>query len=65
MGKEKESRGFFDLKKQFIFYASYHNDSVSLELFVRNQNSTDVTVILEISKKLILHQKIQTGNILR
>lgn len=37
MGKEMETRGFFDLKKQFIFYASYHNDSVSLaiELFVR------------------------------
>ena len=29
MGKEMETRGFFDLKKQFIFYASYHNDSVS------------------------------------
>jgi len=30
MGKDKESRGFFDLKKQFIFYASYHNDSVNV-----------------------------------
>merc|ERR1711934_1265790 len=30
MGQEKESRGFFDLKKQFIFYASYHNDSVNV-----------------------------------
>jgi len=30
MGKEKETRGFFDLKKQFIFYASYHNDPVNV-----------------------------------
>merc|ERR1712088_808809 len=30
MGKEMETRGFFDLKKQFIFYASYHNDSVNV-----------------------------------
>ena len=31
MGKDTETRGFFDLKKQFIFYASYHNDSVSVK----------------------------------
>merc|ERR1711922_129524 len=30
MGKDTETRGFFDLKKQFIFYASYHNDSVNV-----------------------------------
>ena len=28
MGGEAAPRGFFDLKKQFIFYASYHNNSV-------------------------------------
>merc|ERR1739844_705200 len=28
--KEMETRGFFDLKTQFIFYASYHNDSVNV-----------------------------------
>merc|ERR1711887_114942 len=27
---ESEKRGFFDLQKQFIFYASYHNNSVNV-----------------------------------
>ena len=27
-----EPRGFFDLKKQFIFYASYHNQPVNVAI---------------------------------
>jgi len=30
MGKEKASRDFFDLRSQFIFYASYHNHPVNV-----------------------------------
>ena len=33
MGSHTQTRGFFDLKKQFIFYGSYHNDNVSSCVF--------------------------------
>ena len=35
MGDKLEARGFFDLKKQFIFYASYHNNpfNIAIHLF--------------------------------
>ena len=32
MGGKAEVRGFFDLKKQFIFYASYHNHPVNVAI---------------------------------
>ena len=32
MGGEAAPRGFFDLKKQFIFYASYHNHPVNIAI---------------------------------
>ena len=45
MGKEKETRGFFDLKKQFIFYASYHNDPVSLtSFFLQNIHTENIHI---------------------
>ena len=28
----KESRSFFDLRSQFIFYASYHNNPVNVAI---------------------------------
>ena len=51
MGKEKETRSFFDLKKNFIFYASYHNDSVSRTSFCQKYVTDDDT--LNDSVKLI------------
>jgi len=30
MATETSSRGYFDLRKQFVFYASYHNDYVNV-----------------------------------
>ncbi|XP_023325170.1 uncharacterized endoplasmic reticulum membrane protein C16E8.02 [Eurytemora carolleeae] len=35
MGTQSKSRGFFDLRSQFIFYASYHNNpaNVAIHLF--------------------------------
>ena len=32
MGGKSEERGFFDLKKQFIFYAAYHNQPVNVAI---------------------------------
>ena len=32
MGGKIKDRGFFDLKKQFIFYASYHNHPVNIAI---------------------------------
>ena len=32
MGGKMDQRGFFDLKKQFIFYASYHNHPVNIAI---------------------------------
>merc|ERR1712013_180061 len=32
MGQKTETRGFFELKKQFIFYASYHNHPVNVAI---------------------------------
>ena len=32
MQDKLETRGFFDLKKQFIFYASYHNNPVNIAI---------------------------------
>eukprot|EP00092_Neocalanus_flemingeri_P023378 GFUD01025346.1.p1 GENE.GFUD01025346.1~~GFUD01025346.1.p1 ORF type:complete len:203 (+),score=48.74 GFUD01025346.1:158-766(+) len=32
MGGNSKGRGFFDLKKQFIFYASYHNNPVNVAI---------------------------------
>merc|ERR1719431_414529 len=34
MGQITEKRGFFDLKKQFIFYASYHNLPVNVAMIM-------------------------------
>nr|ALS04675.1 endoplasmic reticulum membrane protein YGL010W [Pseudodiaptomus poplesia] len=51
MGGKAEARGFFDLKKQFIFYASYHNDSMNvvIHLFCIWQILYTTTALLQMT----------------